>query len=136
MTFVKLLTNTYTLGMYGATDPVSGQLTWNHNGGGWAGGPWTQWITFPDGASAVIQANAPTGDATSTRSSSRNTTRPGSDEPWRSDVGTRHEMGGCRRFFVAGSMFAIGAAREFHEGTFRDRLRTFPKMDPRWEYIR
>lgn len=51
------------LGMGRGTDIESGQSTWGHNGGGWAGGPWTQWVTFPDGASAVIQSNAPTGNA-------------------------------------------------------------------------
>lgn len=58
----KLLTP-YSLGMDLGTDIESGQPTWGHNGGGGHGGPWTQWVTFPDGASAVIQSNAPTGDA-------------------------------------------------------------------------
>jgi CubicO group peptidase (beta-lactamase class C family) len=58
----RLLTS-MPLGMGRGTDVESGQWTWGHNGGGWAGGPSTQWVTFPDGASAVIQSNAPTGDA-------------------------------------------------------------------------
>jgi CubicO group peptidase (beta-lactamase class C family) len=62
-TSLKKLLTPYSLGIDLGTDIESGQATWGHNGGGGQGGPWTQWVTFPDGASAVIQSNAPTGDA-------------------------------------------------------------------------
>lgn len=35
--------------------------TWGKDGGGWAGGPWTQWVTFPDGYTAVLFSNSPAG---------------------------------------------------------------------------
>jgi hypothetical protein len=41
---------------------VAGLPTFGKNGGGYAGGPATQWVTFPDGYVAVILSNSPTGN--------------------------------------------------------------------------
>jgi hypothetical protein len=57
----KLLTR-YSLGAWPASissGPSQGN-TWSHNGGGWAGGPSSQWMTFPNGWTAALQMTSPT----------------------------------------------------------------------------
>jgi CubicO group peptidase (beta-lactamase class C family) len=56
---LKMLTP-YSLGMSIGSLP-SGKTTWGKEGGGGWGGPWTQWVTFSDGYSAVLFSNSPAG---------------------------------------------------------------------------
>jgi hypothetical protein len=61
-TSVSKMLTPYSLGFEMGSLPISKKTTWGKNGGGWLGGPATQWVTFPDGYTAVIQSNSPTGN--------------------------------------------------------------------------
>jgi CubicO group peptidase (beta-lactamase class C family) len=59
-TVLKMLTP-YSLGVELGSMPGNGAATWGKNGAGFAGGPWTQWVTFPDGYTAALFTNSPAG---------------------------------------------------------------------------